>query len=108
VLLVLMLIFSVINHWNKQKLIDRVLQSEEKRQSYIRMDTLLISSYKKIFWLFVASLLLMAAALYYFIPSLFNSLKYLMVEMVIFLIIMVDDYFYRKSFLKTIERKTEI
>ncbi|MBI5935890.1 MAG: hypothetical protein HY867_19465 [Chloroflexi bacterium] len=105
--LVVALIFSVINHLNKKKLAERVLQSEEKRQGYIRINSMLISVYKKILWQMVILVPITAFALYLFVPNQFDILLPLFVESALFYIIMLDDYFYRKSFLKAIERKTE-
>jgi len=105
--IIVALIFSVINHLNKKKLTERVLQSEEKRQGYERMNSMLISVYKKILLQMILILPVLAFTLYLFVPDQFGVLLPLFLETTLFCMIMLDDYFYRKSFLKAIERKTE-
>jgi hypothetical protein len=106
-LLVIILILDIINHLGKKKLIELVLQSEEKRQRYIRIDSMLVSGYGKILWQVLAILPVIALSIYYFLPNLFPSLLYPMIEVILFCILMLDDYFYRKSFLKAINKKIE-
>jgi hypothetical protein len=105
--IIVALIFSVINHLNKKKLTERVLQSEEKRQGYVRMNSMLISVYKKTLLQMILILPILAFTLYFFVPDQFGVLLPLFVEAALFYFIMLDDYFYRKSFLKSIEREIE-
>jgi len=105
--IIVALIFSIINHLNKKKLTERVLQSEEKRQGYVRMNSTLIAVYKKILLQMILILPILAFTLYLFVPDQFGILLPLFVETALFYFIMLDDYFYRKSFLKAIEREIE-
>jgi hypothetical protein len=102
-LFALAFIMDIAKHFLKKKLISFVLQSEERRQRYIRTDSILISYERKILWLLLAILPVMFLSIYYFLPHLF----YIPLLILLFCPIVLEDYFYRKLFLKAIDKKIE-
>src|SRR5512141_2370236 len=101
VFLVLVFILDIAKHLLKKKLIEFVLHSEERRQVYIRMDSSLISYERKLFWSMLAISVMLALTTYYFLPY----LLYLPIVTILFCPIVLEDYFYRKSFLEAINKE---
>ena len=101
--LVIILVLDVVNHLFKKKLIEYVLLSEERRQRHIRMDSIIVSYEKKLFWQLLVMLPLLALSTYYFLPHLF----YLPIVIILFCPFVLDDYFRRKSILRAIDKKIE-
>jgi hypothetical protein len=94
-------IMDIIQHVFKKKLIGFVLQSEERRQRHIRMDSILVSYERKLLWQLLAILPVLALSSYYFLPR----LLYIPILIILFCPLILDDYFYRKSFLMAIDKK---
>ena len=98
-LLVIGLIFGILKHLSYRRLIQRVLHSpDEIRQRYILFDSTLIEYYKKLFWMAPISLMVPAAD-YVFLHKWFAQLALMEIALYIFAI---EDFIYRKAFLKAI------
>jgi len=93
---------SIYKHLSKRKLIERILQlPEEKRQIYIRSDSELILIYKMLLWNMPVILLAFVLTTYVFLPQ----FSYFTIVIVLGYIVILEDYFYRKSVLKAIDKK---
>ena len=101
ILFVILVIMDVAKHLLKKKLIESILHpSTLRRQAFTRMDSSLVSYERILFWLLLAILPLLALTTYYFLPH----LLYLPIVMALFCPFVLEDYLYRKSFLKAIEK----
>ncbi len=98
---VIIVIMDVAKHMSKRKLTENILRSsEERRQKFIYMDSRLISYEKKLLWLLLAILPVLALSIYLFLPD----LLWLPIALALLCIIVLEDRFYRKSFLKAIDK----
>ena len=99
----LALVLDIAKYLARKKLITSILNSpDEKRQAYIRMDTQLISVYKKLLWMTPFTLLFVPAVIYIYLREMF---LYFAIALTLMYIFVLEDFLYRRSFLKAIEKK---
>jgi hypothetical protein len=99
-LFVIILILDVAKYLFKRKYIEFVLRSpEEVRQRLMRSSSLVVSVYKMLFWLAPIILLMLPLAIYLFFPNWFWQVT---VMAILFYMVLLEDFLYRRSFLKAI------